>query len=88
MTGVSTRRSIDWFGNELARANPIDVTRHADDAVAVVAGEIGVNEGGGDAARFFGAAADASENLGAEIRQRVGGDLNRHVGALDCAPPR
>ena len=75
-------------GNELACANPIDVTRHANDAMAVVTGEIGVNKGGGDAARFFGAAADASENLGAEIRQRAGGDVNRHVGALDCAPPR
>ena len=31
-------------GNEVAGADPIDVTRHADDAVAVVAGQIGVDE--------------------------------------------
>ena len=71
-------------GNELARADPIDVTRHADHAVAVVAGEIGVDQRRGDAARFFRAAADASENLGAEVGQGVGGNVNRHVGVLDC----
>ena len=61
-------------GNEVAGADPIDITRHADDAVTVVAGEIGVDERGGDAVRLFGPAADASENLGAEVRQRVGGN--------------
>jgi hypothetical protein len=65
-----------------------DVTRHADDPVAVVAGEIGVDERGGDASRFFRAAADAGENLGAKIRQRVGGNVNRHIGAFACGPPR
>jgi hypothetical protein len=75
-------------GNEIARANPIDVSRHTDDAVAVVAREIGVDERGGDASRFFRAAADAGENLGAKIRQRVGGNVNRHIGAFACGPPR
>ncbi len=36
--------------------------------MAVVASEIGVDERGGDAVRFFGPAADASENLGAKVR--------------------
>ena len=82
MTGVSTWRSIDWL------AHPIDVTRHADDAVTVVAGEIGVDQRRADAARLFRAAADTTENLGAEVGQGVGGDVNRHVGVLDCGPPR
>ncbi len=54
-------------GNEVARAHPIDITRNADDAVAVVAGEIGVDQRGGDAARLFRLTAGASENLGAEV---------------------
>ena len=62
-------KSIDRLvGNEVAGADPIDVTRHADDAVAVVAGEIGVDERNGDPVRFFGPAADAGENFGAEVR--------------------
>ena len=52
--------------------------------MAVVAGEIGVNERGGDPVRFFGCAADASENLSAEVPERVGGDMNSHVSAI-CA---
>jgi len=75
-------------GNEVACADPIDVTRRANDAVAVVAGEIGVDKRSRDAARFLRPAADASENLGAELGQGVGGNLNRHVGALACGPPR
>jgi hypothetical protein len=79
MTGVSTRRSIDWLGMRSPELDPIDVAWRADDAVAVVAGEIGVDERGGDAARFFGLAANAGENLGAEVPQRAGGNMNRHV---------
>ena len=33
-------------GNEIASAHPIDVTRHADDAMAVVASQIGVDKRG------------------------------------------
>ena len=65
-------------GNEVARAHPVDVARHADHAVAVVAGEIGVDQRGGDARRLLGPAADASENLGAEVGQRVGGNMYCH----------
>ena len=36
--------------------------------MAVVAGEIGVDQRGGNAVRFLRLAADASENLGAEVR--------------------
>ena len=61
--------------------DPIDVTGHANDAVAVVAGEIGVDERTGDPLRFFGPAADPGENLGAEVRQRVGGNMNCHAPA-------
>ncbi len=75
-------------GNDIARADPIDITRHADHAMAVVAGEVGVDQRRGDAARLFRAAADATENLGAKVGQGVGGNVNRHVGVLDCAPPR
>jgi hypothetical protein len=55
-------------GNEVARAHPIDITRNTDNAVAVVACEIGVDERGGHAACLFNLTAGASENLGAEVR--------------------
>ena len=66
-------RSVDntfkrLVGNEVARAHPIDITRNTDHAVAVVAGEIGVDERGGHAARLFNLTAGASENLSAEVR--------------------
>ena len=54
-------------GNEVARAHPIDITRNADDAVAVVARKIRIDQRGGDAARLFRLTAGASENLGAEV---------------------
>ena len=52
-------RSIDHtfdrlVGNEIACADPIDVTRHANDAMAVVASQIGVDKRGGDVARLLG----------------------------------
>ena len=65
----SVNKTFDRLvGNEVACADPIDVTRHADDAVAVVSSEIGVDERGGDAVRLFGPAADASENFSAKVR--------------------
>ena len=75
-------------GNEIAGLDPGDIARHADDAVAVVASEIGVDERGGDLARLLGPTADALEDLRAEIDQRIGGNVDRHVEALVCAPPR
>ena len=54
------------IGHEVAAADPVDVARHADDAVAVVAGEIGIDQRGRDALRLVGLTADAGENLGAE----------------------
>ena len=54
------------IGHEVAAVDPVDVTRDADDAVAVVAGEIGIDQRGRDPLRFVGLTADASENLGAE----------------------
>ena len=66
------------IGNEIAAAHPIDIAGNANDAVTVVAREIGVDERSGDAGRLFRFTADARENLGAEVRQRVGGNMNCH----------
>ena len=51
------------IGNEVACVDPVDVTRDADDAVAVVAGEIGIDQRGRDPLRFVELAADASVDL-------------------------
>jgi len=56
--------------------------------MTVVAGQIGVDERGGDAARLTGLAADALEHLCAEIGERIGGNVDCHVEALACPPPR
>ena len=62
----------------VARAHPVDIARHADHAVAVMPGEIGVDQRGGDAARLLAPAADALENVGAEVGQRVGRNMYCH----------
>jgi hypothetical protein len=69
----SNHRSVDktferLIGNEVAAAHPIDITRNTDNAVAVVACEIGVDERSGDAACFLRLTAGAGENVSAEVR--------------------
>ena len=58
------------IGRQLALERPVDIARHADDAVAVVAGEIGADERGGNAARLLLAAADAGEDFGTNRSSR------------------
>ena len=67
------------IGHGVARAHPVDIARHAQHAVAVVPGEIGVDQRGGDGARLFGPAADALENFGAEVGQRAGRNMYCHL---------
>jgi hypothetical protein len=74
--------------DDIARTHPIDIARHSNDAVTVVAAQIGVDERGGDAAHFLRAAADMFEDLGAEVCERIGSNMDRHLVALACPPPR
>jgi hypothetical protein len=75
-------------GDDIARTHPIDIARYADHAVTVVPGHISVDKRDGDASRFVRTAADMFEHLGAEIGELVSGDVNRHVEAFACPPPR
>ena len=67
-------------GRQLAFERPVDIQRNADDAVAVVASQIGADERGGDAARLLLAAADAGEDFATVIDHRGGGDAQRQGG--------
>ena len=67
------------IGHCVARAHPVDIARHAQHAVAVVPGEIGFDQRGGDGARLLGPAADALENFGAEVGQRAGRNMYCHL---------
>ena len=76
------------IGDDIARTHPIDIARNADYPVTVVAGQIGVDEGGGDAAGLLRAAANMFENLGAEVGEGIGPNMDRHLVALISPPPR
>ncbi len=66
------------IGNDLAYAHGVDVARHADDPMAVMAGEIGVDQRAGHAVRFLRQAAGAGENVGAVALERAGRNVKRH----------
>ena len=56
--------------------------------MTVVARQICVDKRGGDAARLLEAAADMFESLGAKVSERIGSNMDRHLVALACPPPR
>ncbi len=74
-------------GEEHAVLLPFHVARRARDAVAVMACKIGADEIFSDPPALLLGAAGGDENVGDEVRQRVGGNA-RHVSARprsDCA---
>ena len=65
-------------GEERAVLFPFHITRHARDAVAVMAGEVCADQIFSDPSAFLRRAAGGDEDVGDEMLQRIGGDA-RHI---------
>ena len=76
------------IGEDIARAHPRDIAGHANDAMAVVAREVGLDQRGGDPTRLVGATADVPENLGAKVDERIGLNMDRHDVSLAASRPK
>ena len=72
-------QTFDRSGREQFARCTQRLARHADDAMAVMAGQIGVDQGGGDAARLLGASSRRVRISRRRNRSTLGGNVNGHV---------
>ncbi len=84
---------VDQRGDRLVRhdvatLDPSDIARHANDAVAVVSGEIGADKRPGDALAFILRGANADENVRDERGKRLNLYRDHQALVAACPPPR
>ncbi len=65
----------DLIGNQQSVTLPCGIARHAGDAMAVVAGQIGIDETATDPRGFVARRTERCENAGDECRELCGIDL-------------
>ena len=70
--------------HDVALVHAVDVGRDGDDAVAVVAGEVGEHAALGDEACLLGRGAVGLQELGGDFGELVGFDDDGHGGVLTC----
>ena len=75
--GIVLKDDVDrLIGQHLARLEPLHVGSHADDAMRIVANQVGLDEMLGDAAGLDGLAAGMLEYGGDQIAEFVGSDFH------------